>query len=162
MTPYFSFHQFITQDDFSPHVPPAHISKSWSHQWVQTTRGSSPSRSADDTPSWQVDFSSAITPWQVITVPEPILASAPRSCLCAGSANVLSGERVLHCRVSHRNTVCHRKAVFSFPYQQGSQLQPPALMQNVSRRDIKYLGWEAPALTKNTSMLAGFMRSASI
>lgn len=93
---------------------------------------------------------------------EPIVSSPSRSCLCASSANVLSGEHVLHCRVSQRITVCHRKAVFSFPYDQGSQLQPPALMQNVSRRAIKYLGWEAPASTKNTSTLAGLTGSVSI
>lgn len=93
-------------------------------------------------------------PQWLISLAEPI-SSPPRFCLCARCANVLSGEYVLHCRMSHRNTACHRKADFSFPYDQRSQLLSPALMQNVSRRAIKYLGWEAPASTKNTAMLAG-------
>lgn len=47
------------------------------------------------------------------------------------------------------------------PYDQGSHLQSPVLMCKVSRRAIKYLEWEAPALTKSTPMLAALMGSAS-
>lgn len=99
-------------------------------------------------------------PRRVITLTEPI-SSPSRCCLCASCAHMLSGERVLRSQ-SEPQKHCHRKAVFSFPYDQGSQLQSSALMQNFSRRAIKYLGWEAPASTKNTSMLTGVMGSASI
>lgn len=47
-------------------------------------------------------------------------------------------------------------------YDQGSQLQSPALTCNISRRAIKYLEWKALALTKNTSTLAGLTGSANI
>lgn len=99
-------------------------------------------------------------PWQVITLAEPI-SSPSRQCLCTSCAKMPSGERVLHSQ-SEPQKHCHRKAVFSLPYDQGSQLQSPALMQNVSKRAIKYLGWEAPASTKNISTLTGLTRSASI
>lgn len=145
----------------SPHVPPAPISKSWSHQWVQTMWGSSPDWRADDIPNWQVDFSSTITPQGESSPwlsPFQVLPGA----VCVQAVLTCSVESVSSThRVSHRNTVT-KKAVFSFPYDQGSQLQSSALMQNFSRRAIKYLGWEAPASTKNTSMLTGVMGSASI
>lgn len=48
------------------------------------------------------------------------------------------------------------------PYKQGSQLQSPALICNISKKAIKYLEWEAPMLTKNTSTSAQVMGSADI
>lgn len=153
MAPNFCFHQFIIQGDFTPMCllpSPGIISGCKPCEGLPQTEElmtSLTGRRVSAAPS---------PPQRVIALAEPI-SSPSRLCLCASCANRLSGERVLHCRVSHRSTACHRKALFSFPYDHND-----ALMQNVSRRAIKYLGWEAAASTKNTSMLAGLRGSGSV
>ena len=102
--------------------------------------------------------------WWLIALAESIISSPSRFCLCVRNAHVLTGKCVLHHRLRQGNALCHIKAVFSFipPSDQWSQMQSPALMCSVSRRGIKYLEWEAPALTKNTSMQAGLTGSTNV
>lgn len=151
-TPNFNFLGIIPVGSFYPCVCPACIVTSRNYFGCETHKGLPQTHMLVASPAGrQLAAVPPLAP-QMIALADSVSLSSSRFCLSASRASVLAGERVPCCTPRQSKHIhCHIKALMS-PYDQWSQFQAQALVSSVSGRLIKYLGLEAPALIKNTSI----------